>query len=173
MRAGAAEEALDRMFGGVVLLDERGTPIVTNRTADRILARNDGLALDWNGPSASTPWQTGELRRALAGAAKTGAGKGEDAGAVLRLARPSGRPALEVVVTPIGCESSPLFDRRATSAIFVADPDAGPRGLRSGFAGSTGSRRWRPRLPLASPRGCVLPRSARSSASPFTRSAVI
>ncbi len=124
MRAGAAEEALDRIFGGVILLDERGAPIATNRTADRILAMNDGLVLDRDGPSASTPKQTGELRRALAGAAKNGAGKGEDAGAVLRLLRPSGRPALEVVVTPIRRESSPLFDRRATAAIFVADPDA-------------------------------------------------
>jgi len=124
MRAGAAEEALDRIFGGVILLDDRGAPIAINRTADRILAMNDGLVLDRDGPSASTPRQTGELRRALTGVAKTGAGNGEDAGAVLRLLRPSGRPALEVVVTSIGRESSPLFDRRATAAIFVADPEA-------------------------------------------------
>jgi DNA-binding CsgD family transcriptional regulator len=127
-RAGAAAEALDRMLGGVILLDERGAPIAINRTADRILAENDGLALDWNGPSASTPKQTGELRRALAGAAKTGASKGEDAGAVLRLARPSGRAALEAVVTPIGRESSPLLDRRATSALFVSEPDVRAEG---------------------------------------------
>jgi DNA-binding CsgD family transcriptional regulator len=49
---------------------------------------------------------------------------GEEAGAVMRLLRPSGRSPLEVVVTPIRCESSPLFERRATSAIFVAEPDA-------------------------------------------------
>ena len=33
---------------------------------------NDGLALNWDGPRASTPKQTAELRRLLAGAAKTG-----------------------------------------------------------------------------------------------------
>jgi len=124
MRAGAAEEALDRICGGVILLDERGGPVATNRTAERILATNDGLALDGDGPSASTSKQTGELRRALAGAARTGGINGEDAGAVLRLVRPSGRQALEVVVTPIGCQASPLFDRRAAAAILVAEPDA-------------------------------------------------
>jgi len=123
-RAGSAEEALDRIAGGVILLGERGAPIFTNRTADRILATNDGLALDRDGPLASTSKQTGELRRALAGAAKTGASKGVDPGAVMRLVRPSGHQALEVVVTPIRRESSPLFDRKATAAIFVAEPDA-------------------------------------------------
>jgi len=124
MRAGAAEEALDRMFGGVILLDERGAPIAINRTAERILAMNDGLFLDRDGPRASTSKQTGELRCALAGAVQTGADGGVAPGAVARLARPSRRPALEVVVTPIRCESSPLFDRKAACAIFVADPDA-------------------------------------------------
>jgi DNA-binding CsgD family transcriptional regulator len=123
-RAGATADALDRIVGGVILLDERGVAIATNRTADRIMAMNDGLVLDRDGPSASTPKQTGELRHALVGAAQTAVSNGVEAGAVMRLLRPSGRPALEVVVTPIGCESSPLFDRRATSAIFVADPDA-------------------------------------------------
>ena len=67
---------------------------------------------DRRAPSARSP---GRRRRARAGG---GCGRG------LRLARPSGRPALEVVVTPIRRESSPLFDRRAAAAIFVADPDA-------------------------------------------------
>jgi len=123
MRAGAVEEALDRMLGGVILFDERGAPFAINRTADRILAADDGLVLDRDGPRASTSKQTGELRRALAGAARTSASKGEDAGAVLRLARPSGRRALEVVVTPIGRGSSPLFEHRAAAAIFVTEPD--------------------------------------------------
>ena len=123
MRAGAAEEALDRILGGVILLDERAAPIAINQTAERILAAHDGLILDRDGPSASTPKQTDELRRALAGAAETGAGNGEDAGAVMRLRRPSGRSPLEVVVTPMSVESSLLFDHSATSAIFVSEPD--------------------------------------------------
>jgi DNA-binding CsgD family transcriptional regulator len=106
----------------VILLDEQGVPILTNRTADQILAMSDGLVLDREGPSASTSRQTGQLRGLLSEAAATGAGEATNSGGVLRLARPSGRPPLEVVVTPIRRESSPLFDRRATAAIFVADP---------------------------------------------------
>jgi DNA-binding CsgD family transcriptional regulator len=124
MRAGAIEEALDCVFGGVILLDERGAPVATNRTADRILAGDDGLSLGRDGPRAADEEQARELQRLLAGAAKTGVGEGTDPGGVLRLARPSGRSALEVVVTPIHRQSSPLFDFRATAAIFVAEPDA-------------------------------------------------
>jgi len=124
LRAGAAEEALDRSSSGVILLDERGAPITTNRVADGILAEDDGLVLDRDGPSASSPRQTDELRGLVSGAAATGAGKGTSPGGVMRLARPSGRPALEAVVTPIRRESSPLFDRTAASAIFLAAPDA-------------------------------------------------
>jgi DNA-binding CsgD family transcriptional regulator len=124
LRAGAAEEALDRILGGVILLDDRGIPIVTNRSAAEVLARNDGLQLDRGGPRAADPAQTRKLQRLIAEAALTGARKGKAAGAALRLARPSGRPALEVEVTPILRASSPLFDRRASAAVFVTDPDA-------------------------------------------------
>jgi DNA-binding CsgD family transcriptional regulator len=124
LRAGAAADALDRIVGGVVLLDERGDTLVTNRSADRILAENDGLVLDRGGPRAATREQTGELRRLVAEASDTRAGKGEKAAAVLRLVRPSGRPALEAVVAPICPESSSLFHERATAAIFVSESGA-------------------------------------------------
>jgi DNA-binding CsgD family transcriptional regulator/PAS domain-containing protein len=124
VRAKAAEDVLDRISGGVILLDERGAPIAVNRTAERILAAQDGLALDADGPSASTSKQTAELRRAVAGASRTRAGQGASAGGVMRLSRPSGRPALEAVVTPIGRATSPLFEGSATCAILLAEPDA-------------------------------------------------
>jgi DNA-binding CsgD family transcriptional regulator len=41
----------------------------------------------------------------------------------MRLTRPSGRAALEVVVTPLRRESSSMFTSTAAAAIFVADPD--------------------------------------------------
>jgi len=137
MRAGAAEEALDRISGGVILLDEQGAPIAVNRSAEEILAMDDGLVLARDGPRASTAKQTGELRRLLAEATRTGAGRGVDAGAVVRLARPSGRPPLEALVAPLRRESSPLVDRKAACVIFLADPtargDAPPARLRQQY----------------------------------------
>jgi DNA-binding CsgD family transcriptional regulator len=123
IRAGAAAEAMDRISGGVILFDERGDAILTNRAADRILAMGDGLVLERDGPSASTSKQTGELRRLLRDAATTGAGEGTDPGGVMWLARPSGHLPLEVVVTPISRES-PLLCDRVTAAILITDPDA-------------------------------------------------
>ena len=123
MRAGAAAEALDRISGGVILLDERGVPVTTNRTADQILAMSDGLVLERGGPSASTSSQTGELRALISEAAATGTGEGTKAGGVLWLERPSGHTPLEVVVTPIHRKSPVLCDRVA-AAILVTDPDA-------------------------------------------------
>ena len=155
-------EALDWIVGGVILLDERGAPLVTNQTADRVPATNDGLALDGDGPSASTSEQTGKLRRALAGAARTGGINGEDAGAVLRPARPLGRQA------PRGRRrTSPAASLRRCSIAGPRPRSSSPSrmpssiALRSGFASSTGSRRWRPRLPRASSRERVSPISAR------------
>jgi DNA-binding CsgD family transcriptional regulator len=123
MRAGAAAEALDRISGGVILFDERGDATLTNRAAERILAKSDGLDLERDGPAASTSRQTGELRRLLREAATTGAGEGTEPGGVMWLARPLGQPPLEVVVTPISRESSLLCDR-VTAAILITDPGA-------------------------------------------------
>jgi DNA-binding CsgD family transcriptional regulator len=123
-RANAAAQALDRIVGGVILVDEWGAPVLTNRSADRILAANDGLLLEPEGPSAATPRQTDQLRGLLSEAAATGASRGVGAGGVMRLARPSGRAPLEVVVTPIRRESCSMFEGEATAAIFVADPGA-------------------------------------------------
>jgi len=124
MRAGAVEEALDRISGGVILLDDRGDSIAVNRTAEEILTMDDGLVMDRDGPRASTAKQTGELRRLVAEATRTGAGRGVDPGAGVRLARPSGRPPLEALVAPLRRESSPLLDRRAACVIFLTDPAA-------------------------------------------------
>jgi len=125
LRADAAEEALDRISGGVILLDDRLDLVATNRAGDEILSMNDGLALDRDGPSAVMQKQTRELRKLLSRAAAAGARAGSNAGGVMSLARPSGRPALQIVVIPVRRESSPLFDRRATAAVFVTDPAAG------------------------------------------------
>jgi DNA-binding CsgD family transcriptional regulator len=137
MRAGAAEDALDWVSGGLILLDERGAPIAANRAAEEILAMGDGLVLDREGPRASSAKQTGELRRLVAEAARTGAGRGVDAGGVVRLARPSGRPPLEAVVAPLRRASHPLLDREAACVILLSDPaarsDAPPARLRERY----------------------------------------
>lgn len=121
----AAEAALDRVLGGVIVLDGDGTPLVSNRTAEEILSRGDGIRLGPNGPQAASHKETQALQRAVAEAAGNGAaGNGQRAGAHLRLSRPSGRSPLEADVTPICLEGSRLECSQAAAAIFIADPEA-------------------------------------------------
>jgi PAS domain-containing protein len=105
-RAGVAE-ALDRLPTGVLLLDERGRVTFANRTAEDLLRRGDGLAIDRERQlCASRPADGAALRRTVAGACATGAalrhdGGGLAAGGVLLVARPSGRRPLQVTVSPL------------------------------------------------------------------------
>lgn len=127
MRRIGLSEALDRVAGAVIVLDQDGRPLEVNRAAEELLARSDGFHLDRDGPRAATKRETAELRRRVAEAVQTRAQRGGPGGERLSLGRPSGRPPLQAVVAPMGREASPVFDRRAEAAIFLSDPELHPR----------------------------------------------
>ena len=128
-RAGVAE-ALDRLPTGVVLLDERGRVSFANRTAEDVLRRRDGIAIDRERQlCASRPIDGAALRRAVAGACATGSavrhdGGGLDAGGALLVARPSGRRPLQVTVSPLRLHVPLLAGAPPRALVLIADPDA-------------------------------------------------
>ena len=63
---GAAEQMIDRMPFGVILLDETARPRIVNRIARQILDSRDGLVLQGTTVAASTTQQTIALRTAIA-----------------------------------------------------------------------------------------------------------
>lgn len=131
-RAGLSE-ALDRIATGVVLLDERGRVTLFNRAAGDLLRRGDGVAIDREHQLvASRPVDTAAMRRAIVGACTTGAAGrrdaagGLDAGSALLVARPSGRRALQVTVSPLRVHVPILAGAPPRAIVLIADPDARP-----------------------------------------------
>src|SRR6516164_6391894 len=113
----AATAALDRFPTGIVAVDSDAKVILTNRAADAILQRADGL-LSRDGLRAASRQETAKLRNAIAAVCMqrdSGILKPET---VVQVYRPSGLKPLEVLVCPLPSRSS-LRKGRAAAALFI------------------------------------------------------
>jgi DNA-binding CsgD family transcriptional regulator/GAF domain-containing protein len=136
----AALEALERMHIAVFLAAADGSVIHANGAGSRLLASRDGLSEDDTLMRASTSILTEHLRKLCRECVATSSGSGLGSGGSLRLPRPSGRPALQVLVSPIRAESMRSLIGTTACLVFVADPstDAPPdRLLLAAFYGYT------------------------------------
>jgi DNA-binding CsgD family transcriptional regulator len=119
----AATGALDRFPTGVVAVDSDAKVILTNRAADAILKRGDGL-ISRGGLRAASRQETAKLRNAIAAVCMErdpGIPKPET---VVQVYRPSGLKPFEVLVCPLPSHSS-LRKGRAAAAVFITDPEEG------------------------------------------------
>jgi PAS domain-containing protein len=114
----AAHSTLDALPHPVFLLTGDGRPIYTNRGAEHLLRKADGLLAGREALTAASSSATRALE-ALIGAAARSPGKG----GTLRLSRPSGQPALALVAIPIRCTNDFFFFADQPAAILcVSDP---------------------------------------------------
>jgi DNA-binding CsgD family transcriptional regulator len=121
----AATGALDRFPTGIVAVDSDARVILTNRAADSILKRGDGL-ISRDGLRAASRQETAKLRNAIAAVCTerdSGILKPET---VVQVYRPSGLKPFEVLVCPLPSHSS-LRKGRAAAALFITDPEEGTR----------------------------------------------
>jgi DNA-binding CsgD family transcriptional regulator len=119
----AATGALDRFPTGIVAVDSDAKVILTNRAADAILQRGDGL-LSRDGLRAASSQETARLRNAIAAVCTqrdSGILKPET---VIRINRPSGLRPLEVLVCPLPSQSS-IRNGGAAAALLITDPEEG------------------------------------------------
>ena len=121
-----SERVLDNLSIGVILLDDGGQVIAMNRSAEEIVARNDGLMAGRTGLRAARPQQTNELRRLISEAAQTGAGGGMGAGGVMTVSRPSTKRPLAVLVTPLRSRVLGWGAEQPVVALFLTDPERNP-----------------------------------------------
>jgi DNA-binding CsgD family transcriptional regulator len=122
-RWSAAEEALDHLACGVILLDACGKVLFLNRAAEAVVAAADGLTVREGVLVAATPDDTRALGKLVAEAAATGAGAGTSPGGAIALSRPSLSAALPVLVAPLRGQRPLPAERRAAAAVFVTDPE--------------------------------------------------
>lgn len=116
---------LDQLPSAVVLLDGRGQVRHANRAALRLASRNDGFSITRGGLRAGGEADSRELQRTMADALSSAQGRPLSRRGALRLGRPSGKEALEVLVTPIrvGAQGAAT----PVAAVFVGDPESETR----------------------------------------------
>jgi DNA-binding CsgD family transcriptional regulator len=119
----AATAALDRFPTGIVAVSADSRMILTNRAADAILQRGDGL-ISRDGLQAATRQETAKLRDAIAAVGIQQDSESLKTETLVQVHRPSGLKPLEVLVCPLPTRSS-LRKERAVAALFITDPEEG------------------------------------------------
>jgi len=118
---GALAAAMDQLPQGVIVIDRRHRVHATNRCADRLLARRDGLILDRDGLHAARPEDEARLRHMLGDA--FGSVPCRKPKRAVSLERPSGGSPLRASVCRVPSregEGSAV----SLAVMFVSDPEA-------------------------------------------------
>jgi DNA-binding CsgD family transcriptional regulator len=115
-------DLLDGNPAAIILLDHRRRVVYSNRRADDVSARNDGLTIASSGVRLRRAPDNARLQ-ALIGRAMPGGPTGTPLGGVMRVPRPSGRQPYGVFVTPISREYSPLSSVRPRICVMITDPE--------------------------------------------------
>jgi DNA-binding CsgD family transcriptional regulator len=131
-------DALEHMTVGVIMVTKSARVLFMNRTARSLVSRGDGLQVDAVGLRALRLRDTATLRAHIAGAAERTAGRGTLAGGVLRLPRPLGRAALEIVVSPISAGHTWCSGEPAVAAVYITDPGQIPQRPEATMSGMYG-----------------------------------
>jgi DNA-binding CsgD family transcriptional regulator/PAS domain-containing protein len=118
----ALREVLDRFPSGVILLDKDSRIVFTNRSADQILAQQDGIRVDRGRPRLDSG-QDREFQRLLAEVAQTRAQRGHAHGRTLSIVRPSGRRSYASMLGPLLAPPPGTNLREAAAILFVSDPE--------------------------------------------------
>lgn len=117
----ALKEVIDRMPIGVIVLDAGRQPLVTNRSADRIIGLGDGFRIDAGGPRAQGKRDDEALHKLVSSATAPEPGKELSAGGFMAISRPSGLRPYPVMISPL-LESAGGPTNAAVAVLFISDP---------------------------------------------------
>lgn len=154
----AAQEALDRLDHGALVLDEHGRVLVLNRGAEALLRAGDGLCLRQGRLHARREAEDRQFQALLRGAAT--AAPGILPGGSLRLSRQDGARPYALLVTPLPGHGRLQLPGRGTVAVFIADPGTGPEAAWEGLVQQYGLTRREAELAGAIAAGASLKDSA-------------
>lgn len=118
----AAQQVMERLCLGVLLVDQLGQVCFSNPGARQLLAARDGLWIQEGEIRAREPDETRQLARLVRQAVH------HNVGGALALNRPSGRQALQVIVAPLSRSEILPGLERTMAALFVSDPEVAPGG---------------------------------------------
>jgi len=113
---------MDRMLVGMIVFDEKGAVMRTNRVAEALLEGKDGIRIVQNELHADFPAEDRELQR-LISLALDSPGTAPGVAEAMSLTRRSGRASLSVLVRPIPIGEWSEDSHRPTAVAFIRDPD--------------------------------------------------
>lgn len=121
-------DALGMLDQGVVLVGHRAELVWANRTAEAILARQDGIHARRQRLRTADISSTNELMRLIADAASAASSPLVRPGGVLAVERPSMRRPYQVLVTPLPSATRfahllPGIAPLPVAAVFISDPE--------------------------------------------------
>jgi DNA-binding CsgD family transcriptional regulator len=134
---------LELMPNAALLLDGRGRITQSNRAAEALLRRSDGIAFDATGSLQLVSALFGErqaLSRALKEALDVAAGAAMSLSEPVRISRPSGAAPLQVMAVPLPRPSFALWELVAPARVLVVivDPAAKSRATASALRAAYG-----------------------------------
>jgi DNA-binding CsgD family transcriptional regulator len=116
--ADGAWAILDRIPVGVVVVGSGGAVVQTNRAAETLLARRDGLRVERGRLTSGVPEHAAVLSALVKAALET---RGSPArGGTTRIPRAAEQRAYQVHVVPLAAEAVP--EREPQAAVFISDP---------------------------------------------------
>ncbi len=120
----ALAEVVDRLPIGVILLDAKRKAVISNRSADRIVALDDGFRIGPNGPYAESARDNAALQKMIADALDAEAGSEFASTGIMAISRPSHRRDFPVMVTPLLSALPCSAARDAVVVMFISDVEA-------------------------------------------------
>lgn len=118
-------DALEKLSVGMIAVDAQTTLLFANPTAERLLRAGLGLTCRQGCLGATNPTKEGELRRLIRQAGLAALGRPSEAGGVLALPRPEGRP-LSLLICPLRPHVLTFGPSVPAALLIFGDPDAGP-----------------------------------------------
>ncbi|MBW2267688.1 MAG: helix-turn-helix transcriptional regulator [Deltaproteobacteria bacterium] len=120
--------AINRLPTGVLLLDAEGRVVLTNTSANDILAQDDGFSLRRGQPWLSDERRNRALHEALEACLEQVPSRGRPVGEVVAVPRPSGRRGFSIMLIPLLAGAPGSREDEMKAILFVADPEIGQVG---------------------------------------------
>jgi DNA-binding CsgD family transcriptional regulator/PAS domain-containing protein len=124
IRAVAAEGAIDRLAKAMLLLNAIGQVVYMNAQAESLVAAADGVVIRASRINLATTRETEALQQLIRTALSGKAELGRPSGGVMRVTRPSGEPAFELLVAPVPERIISIGGSHGFVAVFIQDPIA-------------------------------------------------
>jgi DNA-binding CsgD family transcriptional regulator/PAS domain-containing protein len=117
-------QVLDKLPQGALIVNRAGHLIFANRSAEKLLARNDGLTLDnQHNLAAASPNDQQQLHQLIGTAGQANALLPAQSGGVFQLQRPSGLRPFSLLIAPLNHDLSHDNYHQPSVLIFITDPE--------------------------------------------------